>query len=462
VAGGLVASPEEMFGLLEQLRETPEGPDKAALWERVNRELAYREATGQGISVDPIEAGRFGPPDNPPLENLQRFFQGSESFFSNISRDPEAIMASGGWKPGFTWRDQQLERWEPMLAAIENSELQEYMRGIAGRFASALALPAMAAEPGPGELGLVAREFLPLLAMTLPREVLEWMAKGTRAVDSSGLPTRVLHGTPAAYGSHDPSRWSSGVFGKGHYVTEGAFVGPRGMETNQGQLMNEMFDPQRYPSGPDRLELTTDYFAGKPVRAGLSADSLDYAPNVRGEYLITERPFDFTELPEAPDRVLNDLVRQTTRGWSAESRNRVIEAAKRELAGYQNMYATTTPVNNPRSAAHRPHGVTMGDIWSIAKGAVSEAVGPDGSNQRVTDALWALGYDSIVSRGDAFGNPGYVGPQMWFVNDPNRVIPAGNVPEAMRRLDRAGIIDGNSPEAKALFNQYNELGRPSQ
>jgi len=282
VAGGLVASPEEMFGLLEQLRETPEGPDKAALWERVNRELAYREATGQGISVDPIEAARLGPSDNPLLENLQRFFQGSESFFSNISRDPAAIAASGGWQPGFTWRDQQLERWEPMLAAIENPELQEYMRGIAGHFATGLSIPAMIAEPGPGELGLAARELLPMMALVpnLPVGLQKLVAQYLPAelLDPNGMPLRLFHGgkLPAGVGDQVPFSITNSE-GHGHW---GNFWTPMiensaeylRMRDNPGEIYEALVVPDRalrstrFP-GNTFTSSDPNYFRITPVQA---------------------------------------------------------------------------------------------------------------------------------------------------------------------------------------------------
>jgi hypothetical protein len=218
-----------MFALLEELNNAPEGPDRTALWERINADLAAREQAGAGIAVDPIEAIRFGSNPAPnPMDNLMDFFAASESFFSNISRDPADIMASGGWQPGMTWRDQVLEKWEPMLASIENPELQEYMRGIASNFATGLSLPAMIAEPGPGELGLAARELLPLMGLIpkLPVGLQKLMAQFIPAelLDAQGYPLRLFHGglLPQGAGTDIPLAITNSE-GHGHW---GFFLTP--------------------------------------------------------------------------------------------------------------------------------------------------------------------------------------------------------------------------------------------
>lgn len=427
--------------------EEPERATDDAFMERVNRHLAAREQAGMSIPINPIEGMMAGMDPstlgnlNPEVlpANLWNYVVGT-----SVGRIPE------GWDSDLTMNqmleDYGLEGWKNIAAQVGLGVI----------------------EPGVGEAGLVANKLLPLLAMTLPREVLEWMAKGTRALDASGMPVRTLHGSPAFYKAHDPGNWSaSGIYGRGHYVTEGAFVGPSYAEApnfSAGNappgtpLSTRMIDPQKYPSSPQNLEMTTDFFASKPVRAGLAADSPDFAPNVRGEYLISKQPYDMTAPAENPQAFMSEVMRRVTRGWSSESRRRATETATRALANMEQGLVNDPPSKVPTSAFHRPAQLTNNDIWLAVNVGIADAVGPDGAPDRITRALWDLGYDSIVARGDAYGNTGYVGPRMWFVNDPNQIIPAGNVPEAMRKLSNAGVIDGNLPEVRDLFNRYNELG----
>lgn len=132
-------------------------------WEDLNRMWAHGPATDIPApeTFDPLtETKPFNPADN-----LTALFDLSEEFFSNIMRDPANIAATG-WKRGNRWRDTQMENFEPMLGAIENPEIQEFMRGIAGNFATGLSLPAMVMEPGPAELGLIGEGLLGFAAMT--------------------------------------------------------------------------------------------------------------------------------------------------------------------------------------------------------------------------------------------------------------------------------------------------------
>jgi hypothetical protein len=432
--------------------EEPERVTDDAFMERVNRHLAAREQAGASVSMNPIEAARAGvnPVEglNPEVlpANLWNYVVGA-----SVGRIPE------GWDSDLTM-NQMLEKYG--LEGWKNIAAQVGLGVI---------------EPGVGEVGLMANKLLPLLAMTLPREVLEWMAKGTRALDASGMPVRTLHGSPAFYPRHNAEYWSpEGIYGKGHYVTEGAFVGPShanaptasrsAMPPTSDPFMSQMLDPQKYPASPENLELTTDFFSSKPGRVvgpsvqDAPAFSRDFAPNVRGEYLVTSRPFDMTVPAQSPREEMARIMREVTKGWTTGSRRRATEAAMRQVGEMESLLRNSPPTTNQNSGFYRPPEVTNMDLWAFAKNAISDAVGPEGSEQRVTNALRALGYDSIVSRGDAYGNPGYVGPRMWFVNDPNQIIPAGNVPEAMRKLSNAGVIDGNLPEVKDLFNYYNELG----
>lgn len=227
MADGLIRSPEEMFALLEEMKNTPEGPDRTALWERINADLAAREAAGAGIAVSPIDEARYGVNAPNPADNLMDLFAASESFFSNISRDPANIRGKG-WQPGMTWRDMHMENFEPLLASIENPELQEYMRGIASNFATGLSVPAMLAEPGPGELGLAARELLPLMGLIpkLPVGLQKLMAKFIPAelLDPQGYPLRLFHGghLPQGAGTDIPLAITNSE-GHGHW---GFFLTP--------------------------------------------------------------------------------------------------------------------------------------------------------------------------------------------------------------------------------------------
>ena len=131
-------------------------------------------ASGPRGGFDPLtETQPFNPADN-----LTALFDLSEEFFSNILRDPAAVAATG-WKRGNRHRDTQLESWEPLLSAIENPEIQEFMRGIAGNFATGLSLPALVMEPGPAEFGVVgkaAMDALPLLGSLFPASKMAWNA----------------------------------------------------------------------------------------------------------------------------------------------------------------------------------------------------------------------------------------------------------------------------------------------
>lgn len=428
--------------------EEPERVTDDAFMERVNRHLAAREQAGMGIPVDPIEGMMAGADPralmnlNPEIlpANLWNYFIGA-----TVGQIPE------GWNRDLTMGqmldDYGIEGWKNIAAQVGLGVI----------------------EPGVTEAAAVARHVLPLLAMTLPREVLEWMAKGTRALDASGMPVRTLHGSPAFYPRHNAEYWSpEGIYGRGHYVTEGAFVGPShasaptasrfAMPPMSDPFMSQMLNPQKYPASPENLELTTDFFSSKAGRAGLSADSPDFAPNVRGEYLITSKPFDMTVPAQNPREEMARIMREVTREWSPQSKKRATEHAMGALERMEIVLGESPPTTNPNSGFYRPPEITNLDLWALARGAVGDVVGYEGSQQRITDALWRLGYDSIVSRGDTYGNPGHVGPRMWFVNDPSQIIPAGNVPEAMRKLSNAGVIDGNLPEVKDLFNYYNELG----
>lgn len=73
-------------------------------------------------------------------------------------------------------------------------------------------------------------------------------------------------------------------------------------------------------------------------------------------------------------------------------------------------------------------------------------------------------YDSVVGQspdmgGTIYGNRPQRGPRAWFVDNPEQVIPAGDVIRAMLNMANRGIIDPNNEVMQRLFGAYESLYR---